>query len=173
MFWWNISYTPLFLITIALYTLGIWLMVLHTSIFKLHQLPSCHTWVFVCYTKNAIKNDTDSRFHLQEGQASLWQSKVHVARDSVSTKRSFQEVTDVNALGGSDGKESALNSGDLGVIPGLGRPPGEGNGCPPQYSCLENSKEREAFRATVRGAAKSRTWLRDFHFHFHGKNNLQ
>ena len=71
-------------------------------------------------------------------------------------KKSFQEVTDVNALGGSGGKESALNSGDLGVIPGLGRPPGEGNGCPPQYSCLENSKEKEA-RATVRGAAKSRT----------------
>ena len=40
--------------------------------------------------------------------------------------------------GGSDGKESACNVGDLGSIPGLGRFPGEGNGYPIQYSCLEN-----------------------------------
>ena len=39
--------------------------------------------------------------------------------------------------GGSDGKVSAYNVGDLGSIPGLGRPPGEGNGNPLQYSCLE------------------------------------
>ena len=41
--------------------------------------------------------------------------------------------------GGSDGKESACNAGDLHSIPGLGRSPGEGNGNPPQYFCLENS----------------------------------
>ena len=40
--------------------------------------------------------------------------------------------------GGSDGKESACNVGDLGLIPGLGRSPGEGHGNPLQYSCLEN-----------------------------------
>ena len=40
--------------------------------------------------------------------------------------------------GGSDGKVSAYNAGDLGSIPGLGRSPGEGNGDPLQYSCLEN-----------------------------------
>ena len=40
--------------------------------------------------------------------------------------------------GGSDGKESACNAGDLGSIPGLGRSPGGGNGKPLQYSCLEN-----------------------------------
>ena len=39
------------------------------------------------------------------------------------------------------GKESACNAGDLGLIPGLGRFPGEGNGHPLQYSCLENSME--------------------------------
>ena len=43
--------------------------------------------------------------------------------------------------GGSDGKASACNAGDLGLIPGLGRPPGEGNGNPLQYSCLENSMD--------------------------------
>ena len=43
--------------------------------------------------------------------------------------------------GGSDGKESACNAGDVGSIPGLGRSPGDGNGNPLQYSCLENSTE--------------------------------
>ena len=43
--------------------------------------------------------------------------------------------------GGSDGKVSACNAGDLGSIPGLGRSPGEGNGNPLQYSCLENSTD--------------------------------
>ena len=44
----------------------------------------------------------------------------------------------MNFPGGSDGKASAYTAGDLGLIPGLGRPPGEGNGSPLQYSCLEN-----------------------------------
>ena len=46
--------------------------------------------------------------------------------------------------GGSDGKESACNAGDLGWTPGSGRSPGEGNGNPFQYSCLENSMDRGA-----------------------------
>ena len=46
--------------------------------------------------------------------------------------------------GGSDGKESACNAGDSGSIPGSGRAPGEGNGYPPQYPCLENSMDRRA-----------------------------
>ena len=46
--------------------------------------------------------------------------------------------------GGSDGKASACNVGDPGLIPGLGRSPGEGNGNPVQYSCLENSTDRGA-----------------------------
>ena len=51
--------------------------------------------------------------------------------------------------GGSDSKESACNAGDPGVIPGLGRPPGEGNNYPLEYSCLENSMERGDWWATV------------------------
>ena len=47
--------------------------------------------------------------------------------------------------GGSDGKASAYNERDLGSIPGLGRSPGEGNGKPLQYSCLENTMDREAW----------------------------
>ena len=49
----------------------------------------------------------------------------------------------------SDGKESACNAGDLGLIPGLGRSFGEGNGGPLQYSCLENPMDTGAWRATV------------------------
>ena len=63
--------------------------------------------------------------------------------------------------GGADGKESACSSGDLGLIPGLGRSPGEGNGYPLQYSCLGNPLDRGAWRATVPGFAKSRTRLGD------------
>ena len=53
--------------------------------------------------------------------------------------------------GGSDGKEPACSKGDLGLIPGLGRIPGEGNGNPLQYSCLENPMDRGAWQATVYG----------------------
>ena len=59
--------------------------------------------------------------------------------------------------GGSDGKESACNTVDLCLIPGWGRVPGEGNGNPLQYSCLENSMERGAWRTTVHGVTKSQT----------------
>ena len=57
---------------------------------------------------------------------------------------------------------SACNAGDLGSIPGLGKSPGERNGNPLQYSCLENPMDREAWQATVHGVAKSQTRLSDF-----------
>ena len=55
----------------------------------------------------------------------------------------------------SDGKESACSAGDLSSIPGLGGSPGEGNGNPIQYSCVENSMDRGAWQAIVHGVAKS------------------
>ena len=61
--------------------------------------------------------------------------------------------------GGSDGKELADNAADPGSIPGSGRSPGEGNGYPLQYSCLENPMDRGAWQAIVHGVAKSRTQL--------------
>ena len=60
--------------------------------------------------------------------------------------------------GGSEVKASACDAGDLGLIPGLGRSPGEGNGNPLQYSCLENPMERGTWWAIVHGVAKS--WAR-------------
>ena len=59
--------------------------------------------------------------------------------------------------GGSDNKESACDSGDLALIPGSRRSPGEGNGNPLQDSCLENSMDRGVWWATVYGVAKSQT----------------
>ena len=69
------------------------------------------------------------------------------------------QVLFMDLLGGSDSKESACNAGDLGSVPELGRSPGEGNGNPLQYSCLENPTDRGTWRATVHGVAKSQTRL--------------
>ena len=62
------------------------------------------------------------------------------------------------------GQEFACSAGDLGLITGSGRSPGEGNAYPLQYSCLENSMDRGA-EATVHGVAKSQTRLSDKLFH--------
>ena len=64
--------------------------------------------------------------------------------------------------GGSEVKASACNAGDLGLIHGSGRSPGERNGNPLQYSCLENPMDRGAWQATVHRVAKSQTRLSDF-----------
>ena len=61
--------------------------------------------------------------------------------------------------GSSAGKESARNAGDLGLVSGLGRSPGEGKGCPLQYSGLDNSMD-----CVVHGVAKSHTRLNNFYF---------
>ena len=62
--------------------------------------------------------------------------------------------------GGSDGEESAYSVGDSGSISGSGRSPGEGNGYPLQYFCLENSMDRGAWWATAHEVAKSQTRLK-------------
>ena len=87
---------------------------------------------------------------------------------------SCQEATELlfNWLpSGSEGKTSACNVGDLGSIPGLGSSPGEGNGNPLQYSCLENPKNGGAWYATVHGVIKSWTRLSDFTFTFTFRKN--
>ena len=69
--------------------------------------------------------------------------------------------------GGSAGKESACNAGDLGSAPGLGRSPGEGNGYPLQYSGLENPVD-----CIAHGVTRSQTRLSDFHFPVHGPRTM-
>ena len=58
-------------------------------------------------------------------------------------------------------KNLLVNAGDAGLIPESERSPGEGSGNPLQYSCLENSMDRGAWRATVHGVTKSQTQLND------------
>ena len=78
----------------------------------------------------------------------------------LSCNRSFPD-SHQGFPGGSTGKESAYNAGGLGLISGSGRSPGEQNGNPLQYSCLENSTDRGAWWATVHRVARSQTWLSD------------
>ena len=74
---------------------------------------------------------------------------------------------------GSEVKASASNAGDLGSIPGSGRSPGEGNGNPLQYSCLENPMDGGAWQATVHEVAKSRTRLSDFTSHDQHRQHIK
>ena len=92
------------------------------------------------------------------GRSSLW------VEFSTLYGRSFLVICFMGSRwfpGASDGKESVYHEGDPGSIPVTGRSPGEGTGCPCQSSCLENSKDRGAWQATVRGIVKSWTWLSD------------
>ena len=88
----------------------------------------------------------------------LWNFWIRKRRSLVTFLKKKNGLPD-----GSDGKQVTCNAADLGLIPGLGRSPGEGNGYPLQYSCLENPMDREAQQAKVHGIAKSRTRLSDFH----------
>ena len=68
----------------------------------------------------------------------------------------------------SNGKEPTCDAGDQGLIPGLGSSSGEGNGNPLQYSCLENSMDREAWRVQSMGSQKVRhDWVTNTHTHTH------
>ena len=89
-------------------------------------------------------------------QFNSWVRKIRWRRDGLPTP------VFMGFPGGSAGKESACNVGDLGLMPGLGRSPGEGKGYPLQYCGLENS-----MGCIVQGIAKSQAQLSDYHFHFY------
>ena len=76
----------------------------------------------------------------------------------------YKHLDSIDFPGGSDSKASVYNEGNPGLIPGSERSPGEGNGNPLQYSCLENSVDGGFWWATVHGVAKSQTRLNDFTF---------
>ena len=81
------------------------------------------------------------------------------------------KLPNVHLPGGSDSKESACDTRDSGLIPGSGRSPGEGNGNPLKYSCLESSMDRGAWLATVQGVTKSWTQLSNYTFTFKKRKN--
>ena len=87
------------------------------------------------------------------------ESQLYTERNEKAGMGFREEVLYLGFPGGSDGKESACNTEDPGLIHGSGRSPGEGNGNPLQYSCLENSTDRGAWWATLHGVAKRRTRL--------------
>ena len=80
-------------------------------------------------------------------------------KESDTTERLHSLIHNFSIPGGSDGKESACNGGDLGLTPGQGRSPGGGNGSPLQYTCLENLMDRGAWQAIAHRVAKSQTRL--------------
>ena len=91
-------------------------------------------------------------FRFRDPHLKFWVEKL-------TEKMAKQRKRDNNSTGGSDGKESACNGGDLSSIPGWGRFPGEGNGNPLQYSGLESSMDRGACQVMVHGVTKSQIQL--------------
>ena len=89
---------------------------------------------------------------------SLWKNNLYIYRSFHLGNSNY--LTAIIFPDSSAGKETACNVGELGLIPGLGRSPGEEKGYPLQYSGLENSMDY-----TVHGLTKSRSQLSDFHFH--------
>ena len=86
-------------------------------------------------------------------------------RHDWATELNWTELNWMNCYGlpsGSVVKNPPANAGDTGLIPGLGRSPGGGNGNPLQYSCLENTMDRGAWQAIVLVVAKSQTWVSDW-----------
>ena len=100
------------------------------------------------------------KFHRQRRLAAC-SSRSRICKESDMTNQLSLSLHK-NFPGGSDGKVSAYNVGDLGSIPGLGKSHGEGNGNPLQDYCLENPMNRRAWQATVLGVPKSWTQLSDF-----------
>ena len=106
-----------------------------------------------------------SCWHLvNTGQPGACCTSFNAHRTSLYKERTIWHQTSLTPLssnqgfpGGSDGKESACHTGDPGWIPGSGRSPGEGNGNPLQYSCLENSMIRGTWWTTTHGVTKRHT----------------
>ena len=81
-------------------------------------------------------------------------SSLFVAHGNVQPLWKTSLMVSQKTNGGSEGKPFAYNVGDLGSIPGMGRSPGERNGNPLQYSCLENPMDRGTWQPTVHGSQK-------------------
>ena len=85
--------------------------------------------------------------------------KWSIQKEDFTLINIYASNIEVGFPSGSAGKESVSNVGDVGLIPGSGRYPEEGNGYPLQYSCPENPMDRGAWHATVHRVTKSWTWL--------------
>ena len=135
----------------------------------------CHTSTWICHGCTCVPHPK-SPFHLPPHTFPLGHPSApapsilyHASNlDWQSVNNFYKLIMDTHSFpGGSEVKKSACNAGDLGLIPGLGRSPAEGNGNPLQYSCLENPMEGGAWWATVHGVTKSWTRLNNFTFTTH------
>ena len=126
-------------------------------IFTLHILGWLKTsFGFFCNTVVLTKDWFRGRqFFQRPGREGVW------FWDDLSAFHLWYTLFLLGFPGGSNGKESACNAGDLSSIPGLGRRPGEGNGYPLQYSCLENSMDRTAWDTIPYRVTKGWTRLSD------------
>ena len=124
------------------------------KVFGLRNWKDGVTITWECETGSVVLGRTEGvQFCACESLNSFWTTKLRCWIDrwyNVNFRRK------VSFPDGSAGKGSTCNAGDLGLIPGLGWSPGEGNGYPLQYSGLENSMD-----CIVHGVAKGQTWLRD------------
>ena len=110
-----------------------------------------------------------------------WKTLAHCQRKIITFLRrilqqdidkSFSLIHD-SFSGGSDGKEPVSIAGDLGLIPGSGRSPGEGNGYTTPYSCLENSIDRGVWQVRSMGSQRvGHHWATNTHFHFSPENSV-
>ena len=120
--------------------------------------PFCFTWM-----RNSPKENPSRRTNMMIAKKLffivLWILSISIWGGVIPFLLDYNCFTGFPC--GSAGKESACNAGDLGLIPGLGRFPGEGKGYPLQYSGLENSMD-----CTVHRVAKSRTQLSDTQSHY-------
>jgi len=127
-------------------------------------------WLFFFSVKEQIVNVLG--FVSQEAKSRILWKYLHYKRENrlyfswqnLKYTKNREKKNRGSFPGGSEVKASACNVGDMGSIPGLGRSPGEGNGNPLQYSCLENPMDGGAWWATVHGVAKSQTRLSNFTF---------
>ena len=114
-----------------------------------------YKWTYL-QNRNRV-TDVENKFRVSKGERG--------GRDKLGGWDWHTHTTILGFSGGSGGRESACNAGDLGLISGLGRSPGEGNGKPLQYSCLQNPTDRGTWQATVHRVTQSRTWLKQLRTH--------
>ena len=111
-----------------------------------------------------MRNKTNLTPRNAINHAKIFTGSVRNSLFSVQTSSEHYLLVSAQCLdfaGGSVVKNLPANTGDMGLIPGSGRFPGEGNGIPLQYSCLENPMDRRACRARVQGVVNSQTRLSD------------
>ena len=126
-----------------------------------------YTYVSIFFLLHTMLQITSLNMHVTVSlgicvEQNFWDTEYHTSLTSIAIAKL---LSDVGVPGGSDGKESSCNAGDPGSIPGSGRSPGEGNGNPLQYSCLENPMDSGAWQATAQRVAESDMTERLMHTH--------